>query len=58
MMFAAAFGILSMLHTRTRRRLTQASIFNLLWGAWSGWSFIAQDRELRFVAVELPPPIA
>ena len=47
-----------MLHSRTLRSLTQACFFHLAWGTWSGWSFIAQDRELRFVALELPPPIA
>ena len=47
-----------MLHCRTSRRLTQASIFSIAWGTWAGWSFIAQDRELRFVAGELPPPAA
>ena len=46
----------SMLHSRTLRSLTQACFFQLAWGTWSGWSFIAQDRELRFVAVEFPPP--
>jgi hypothetical protein len=47
-----------MLHSRTLRSLTQACFFQLAWGTWSGWAFIAQDRELRFVALELPPPIA
>jgi hypothetical protein len=58
MTFAAVFWTLLMLHSRTLRSLTQACFFQLAWGTWSGWAFIAQDRELRFVALELPPPIA
>ncbi|MGV2336251.1 MAG UNVERIFIED_CONTAM: hypothetical protein LVR18_19820 [Planctomycetaceae bacterium] len=35
---------------------TQAAILHSAPSTWGGWSFLAQDRELRLVAVELPPP--
>ena len=39
------------------RSLTDASIFLTAWGCWSGWSFLARDREARFEEHELPPPV-
>lgn len=40
------------------RSLTDAAIFLCAWGSWSGWSFLARDREGRFEEHELPPPAA
>jgi hypothetical protein len=45
-----------MVHCSATTRMTENSLFHTACGTWTGWSFIAQDRELRFVAVELPPP--
>jgi hypothetical protein len=39
------------------RPLTDAAIFLCAWGSWSGWSFLARDREGRFEEHELPPPV-
>lgn len=47
-----------MLHRRTSPPVTDATIFHFSWGAWSGWAFVARDRELRFESLELPPPLA
>ena len=49
---------LLMLNQCCSRALTHASIFDLAWGTWAGWSHIARDRELRFESYELPPPPA
>lgn len=40
----------------TSNLTTQAAILHSARSTWNGWAFLAQDRELRLVAVELPPP--